>query len=93
MDAEYLISYLLCYTLFSDEHPVKLTRRVILSVYGRIFDPLGFVQPFILQPKLIIQELCLLWDDEVPVEVSENWYKWLAGIKDIVNFSFLRQLL
>ena len=61
---------------FSDEHPVKLTRRVILSVYSRIFDPLGFVQPIILQPKLIIQELCCLglsWDDEVSVAVSKNW--------------------
>ena len=69
--------------IFSDEHPVKLTRRVILSVYSRIFDPLGFVQPFILQPKLVIQELWrlgLLWDDEVSAEVSKNWYKWLAGI-------------
>ena len=79
--------------IFSDEHPVKLTRRVILSVYSRIFDPLGFVQPFILQPKLIIQELCRLglsWDDEVPVEVSKEWHKWLSGIKDIANFSFPR---
>ena len=45
---------------FSDEHPEKLTRDVILSVYSRIFDPLGFIQPFILQPKLIIQQLCSL---------------------------------
>ena len=78
---------------FSDEHPVKLTRRVILSVYSRIFDPLGFVQPFILQPKLIIQELCRLglsWDDEVPAEIGKEWHKWLSGIKDIANFSFPR---
>ena len=39
---------------FIDEVPEKLTRRVILSVYSRIFDPLGFIQPFVLNPKLII---------------------------------------
>ena len=76
---------------FSVEHLVKLTRWVILPVYSRIFQPLGFVQPFILQPKLIIQELCRLglsWDDEVPAEVVKDWHKWLSGIKDIAKFSF-----
>ena len=61
---------------FSDEHPERFTRRVILSIYSRIFDPLGFIQPFILQPKLIIQELCrseLAWDDEVPMEVRNGY--------------------
>ena len=51
------------------------------------------MQPFILQPKLIIQELCrleLTWDDEVPAEVGKEWHKWLSGIKDIANFSFPR---
>ena len=70
---------------------MKLTRQVILSVYSQIFDPLGFVQPFILQPKLIIQELCRLglsWDDEVPAEIGKEWHKWLAGIKEIANYSF-----
>ena len=42
---------------FSDEIPAKLTRRVILSVYSRIFDPLDFIQLFVLRPKFIIQEL------------------------------------
>ena len=45
---------------FSDKLPEKLMRRVILSVYSRIFDLLSFIQPFNLQPKLIIQELCRL---------------------------------
>ena len=41
------------------------TRRNILSVYSSIFDPLGFIQPFILKPKLLIQDLSRLkcgWD-------------------------------
>ena len=49
------------------------------------------MQPFILQSKLTIQglyHLGLSWDDEVPAEVSKEWYKWLSGIKDIANFSF-----
>ena len=78
---------------FIDRSPIKLTRRVVLSIYSRIFDPLGFVQPFILQPKLLIQELCRLglsWDEEVPIEVSKEWRKWLAGIGKITDYSFPR---
>lgn len=34
------------------------THRGILSVVNSIYDPLGFLQPFTLPPKLILQELC-----------------------------------
>ena len=60
---------------FTDEDAGKITRRRILSVYSRIFDPLGFIQPFILKPKLIIQELSrlkLLWDDDVPESIKSD---------------------
>ena len=54
---------------FSDDVPVKLTRRIVLSAYSHIFDSLGFIQTLILQSKLIIQELSRLglsWDEEMP---------------------------
>jgi hypothetical protein len=47
------------------------TRRGILSVVSSVYDPLGFVAPFILTAKRILQELCqkrqLDWDDEIPI--------------------------
>ena len=81
---------------FLDNPPVRLTRRVLLSVYSRIFDPLGFVQPFILQPKIIIQELCRLglsWDEEVPTEIGNDWRKWLSNIEKIADYNFSRCVL
>ena len=54
---------------FSDDKVEKLTQRVISSIYSRIFDPLGFIKPFILGPRLLIQNLSrvkLGWDDDVP---------------------------
>ena len=76
-----------------DNPPVKLTRRVILSIYSKIFDPLGFVQPFILKPKLIIQELCRLglsWDEAVPEEIAKEWNKWLTSIGKVADYEFFR---
>ncbi|XP_078284303.1 uncharacterized protein LOC144609366 [Rhinoraja longicauda] len=34
------------------------TRRGILSVIGSVYDPLGFLAPFTLPAKLILQDLC-----------------------------------
>jgi len=51
------------------------TRRGILSVIGSVFDPLGFVVPFILNAKQILQDLCrikLEWDDEIPPEYHSS---------------------
>ena len=59
-----------------DEDVGKVTRRRILSVYSRIFDPLGFIQPFILKLNLIIQELNrlkLLWDDDISESIKSDW--------------------
>ena len=41
------------------------TRRGILSVVSSVYDPLGFIAPFILPAKILLQELCkkkLDWD-------------------------------
>ena len=34
------------------------TRRTILSIVSLLFDPLGFLAPYIMKAKLILQELC-----------------------------------
>ena len=43
----------------------SMTRRGILSVVCSLFDPLGFVAPFVMKGKLLLQELCrqkMGWD-------------------------------
>jgi hypothetical protein len=46
-----------------------LTRRGILSMVSSVFDPLGFLAPFMLKAKCLLQELCkhqLGWDEKIP---------------------------
>ena len=48
-----------------------ITKRVVLSFLSKLFDPLGFAAPYVLQAKCLFQELWTLelgWDDEVPPE-------------------------
>lgn len=60
------------------------TRRGILSVVSSVYDPLGFVSPFILQAKAILQDLCrkkLDWDQVIPEEDLNRWQSWLKELQ------------
>jgi hypothetical protein len=62
------------------------TRRGILSMVSSVYDPLGFVAPFVLTAKKILQELCreqITWDDSLPEEYHKRWLKWRGQLKDI----------
>ena len=44
---------------------VEPTKRVVISLIGRIYDPLGFLSPVTVRFKILMQELCknkLGWD-------------------------------
>nr|GBL91479.1 hypothetical protein AVEN_254824-1 [Araneus ventricosus] len=46
---------------------------------GRIFDPVGFLGPFVLRVKLLMQEiwkLSLDWDDDLPECLSLALNRW-----------------
>ena len=69
------------------------TRRGILSMVSQIFDPLGFIQPFLLPAKILLQELSvngLGWDDEVSEESKVVWKRWSGGLKTLFEISILR---
>jgi hypothetical protein len=56
------------------------TKRNVLSVLSRIFDPLGIISPVLVSMKLLFQELCSEnydWDDELHEEKKQKWNDWL----------------
>ena len=60
-----------------------MTRRELLLMLSQCYHPWGFIQPALLPPKKLIQELCLSglgWDDPVPAEIKAQWENWLASV-------------
>ncbi|KAJ8369493.1 hypothetical protein SKAU_G00095210 [Synaphobranchus kaupii] len=61
------------------------TRRGILSTVASLYDPLGFVAPFLLKGKGILQDMCrrgIGWDDPLTDELQPQWERWRS---DLVN--------
>ncbi|GFT08114.1 integrase catalytic domain-containing protein [Nephila pilipes] len=49
------------------------TKRFILQILGRIFNPIGFLGPFIIRLKILLQELWIAeinWDNKLPFSLD-----------------------
>ena len=63
---------------------VIVTKRLILSIIARIYDPVGFVAPVAVWAKLLFQELWragVHWDQELQPAVQSEFNAWLEGIQ------------
>ena len=63
---------------------VRPTKRVVISLIGRIYDPLGFLSPVTVCFKILMQELCknkLGWDQQLSGEVLAKWTKLVDQLK------------
>ena len=61
----------------------SITRRGMVSVVYSFFDPLGFIAPFIMKAKLLLQILSrkqVGWDDPLPDDEQAQWSRWLEDI-------------
>ncbi|GFT90436.1 integrase catalytic domain-containing protein [Nephila pilipes] len=62
------------------------TKRFLLQVAGRIFDPLGLIAPNVIRLKVLIQnvwEMGLLWDQEMPQIVKKLFKEWCHELKHL----------
>jgi hypothetical protein len=73
--------------------PAVTTKRTVLSTIARTFDPLGWLSPVTLRPKLLIQELWkanLSWDEPLPLKYHQVWRKYCEELPALQNFCIPR---
>jgi hypothetical protein len=60
----------------------KFTKRNILSIIAKLFDPLGLVGPVTVVAKIILQEVWaskIDWDDSLPSTILSKWSTFLQN--------------
>ena len=76
---------------FDENFPEKLSRRMILSLVSKLYDPIGLVTPVSLKCKLLMRQLVMgdeniKWDDAVPSDIYDSaklLFKELLTLKEI----------
>lgn len=72
------------------------TRRgPLVSMVSSVYDPLGFLSLFVLEAKLILQELCRMkfgWDEDIPEHLAKIWQKLLSDLNQLSTFQVARSM-
>lgn len=79
------------FTTSDDNKPI--TRRGILSTVASLYDPLGFISPFILQGKIILQQLCregFDWDTPLEKTIHNQWAEWKQHVSQLKQVAIPR---
>ena len=72
--------------LCSFANTLPLTKRSVLKVTAKIFDPMGFLTPLTIEMKILFQELCINktnWDSELQGTLLHRWKSFLRELKFI----------
>ncbi|CAB0004889.1 unnamed protein product [Nesidiocoris tenuis] len=75
--------------------PQSSTKRSILSVIARLYDPLGYLAPVIFLAKSIFQHTWradTTWDSEVPSEIKTVWLRFIGQLPSLSAISIPRPL-
>jgi len=69
------------------------TKREVLSFTARIFDPLSWLAPVTITPKIFLQTLWkekLGWDDPIPTPLFNTWRRYCAELDLLKAFRIKR---
>ena len=65
---------------------VEATKRNVISVTSKIYDPMGFIFPLSVNFKLLFQELCEAkgdWDHPLEGTLKRKWQKLVDNLKEV----------
>ena len=60
--------------------PRKYTKRIVLSETAKLFDPLGWLGPVVIQAKVIMQVPWIAkvsWDQALPEDIEHRWIRFV----------------
>ena len=69
------------------------TKRHIVSIVGKFYDPLGLATPLIVRFKILVQDLCkaqVPWDRILHGELLERWQSLICDLKDCQSIKIPR---
>ncbi|XP_062538935.1 uncharacterized protein LOC134207229 [Armigeres subalbatus] len=72
------------------------TKRQVLSVIARLFDPLGLLSPVIVLAKTLMQKLWkskMDWDDQLDGELLKDWTNFLDALPLAEDFRVKRRVV
>ena len=72
---------------------LRPTKRNILKISARIFDPLGLLTPFTVRTKMLLKQLWIEgtgWDDPMTEDAQRVWEAWTAELKQLENIRIPR---
>ena len=75
------------------DHPI--TKKNVLKTVATVFDPLGLISPFIVQAKIMLQEMwhrVYDWDEEVEDEVANRIQNWFSQLQCLAKVKAPRGL-
>ena len=69
------------------------TKRTVLSSIANIYDPLGFLSPFVMYAKILFQDIWCLkldWNNSLPMDIKNKYDLWLTSSEHLKSFSVNR---
>lgn len=70
-----------------------LTKRIVISLMSKIFDPLQILAPYTIRAKILMQQSWLRgigWDDPLPMDLVESWKHWFEHLPDLASLELPR---
>ncbi|XP_037932497.1 uncharacterized protein LOC119667279 [Teleopsis dalmanni] len=75
---------------------LRPTKRNVLKIMAGVYDPLGFLSPFTVKIKTLLQRIWkenLDWDSTLPESLANDFNKWCDDLHNLKYFTISRCLM
>ncbi len=71
----------------------RWTKRQILRVFPRLYDPLGLVLPYVMPARWVFSQVARLvadWDEELSLSSLRRWLRWVEALQELPSLRIPR---